>query len=64
MEHRAHWMAVLVVCPKSLRDGMCAEIAEGRALKSEVAERLGLPEWLIEVVIDDYYNEALAILTQ
>jgi hypothetical protein len=56
-------MAILLLCPKTLRDGISAEIVGGRALKSEVAERLGLPEWIIEVVLDDYYNEALAILT-
>lgn len=64
MEHRAHWMAILLLCPKTLRDRICTEIAEGRALKSEVAQRVGLPEWLIEVVLDEYYNEALSILTE
>lgn len=64
MENRARWMAILVLCPKPLRDAIKAEIAEGRALRLEVAQRFGLPEWVIDNAIDDYYDEALRILTQ
>jgi hypothetical protein len=62
-ENRARWMAILVLCPKPLRDAIKAEIAEGRALLSEAAQRLGLPEWVVKVAIDDYYDEAVRILT-
>ena len=62
-ENQARWMAILVLCPKPLRDSIAAEIAEGRALRLEVAQRLGLPEWMIEVALDEYYDEALTILT-
>ena len=63
-ENRARWMAILVLCPKPLRDAVAAEIKEGRALRVEVAQRLGLPEWVMEVALDDYYDEALRILTE
>lgn len=62
-ENRARWMAILVLCPKPLRDNIAAEIAAGQALKSEVAQRLGLPEQIIEVLLDEYYVEAVNILT-
>ncbi|MEN3749934.1 hypothetical protein TPR58_22365 [Sphingomonas sp. HF-S3] len=62
-ENRARWMAILVLCPKPLRDSIAAEIAEGRAIRPEVAQRFGLPDWLIEVALDDYYDEAVRILT-
>lgn len=63
-EHRAKWMALLVLCPKPLRDAIHAEISEGRGLRIEVAERLGLPDWFIEIALDDYYHVALNILTK
>jgi hypothetical protein len=62
-EHRAKWMALLVLCPKPLRESIIGEISAGH-LRSEVAERLGLPDWLIEVATDEYYDTALAILTE
>jgi hypothetical protein len=64
MENRARWMAILVLCPKPLRDKIAAEIQDGRALQSEVAQRLGLPEWVLDNALDDYYDEALRILTE
>jgi hypothetical protein len=63
-EHRARWMTILVLCPKRLRDELCAEINEGQALRIEVAQRLGLPEWAIEVILDAYYDVAWETLTQ
>jgi hypothetical protein len=63
-ENRARWMAILVLCPKPLREAIKAEIAEGRALLVEVAQRLGLPEWVIQVALDDYYEEAVKVLAK
>jgi hypothetical protein len=63
MEHRAKWMALLVLCPKPFRDQLVADLNKG-ALRSELAERHGLPEWFIETALDDYYDEALRILTE
>jgi hypothetical protein len=62
-EHRAKWMALLVLCPKPFREKILAEIAAG-ALRSEIAERFGLPDWFIETALDNYYDEALRILTK
>lgn len=61
-EYRARWMAIVVLCPKTLRDNLVAEINEGRVLELEAAQRLGLPPWMIDVLMDDYYDVALDIL--
>jgi hypothetical protein len=63
-ERHARWMALIILCPKPVRDQFALEIGEGRALRSEVAERLGLPERMIEVALDSYYDTALGLLTQ
>lgn len=63
-ERRARWMALIALCPKSLRDSIAVEIAEKRVLRSEIAQRLGLPVWAIEVALDDYYDTAIAILLE
>lgn len=62
-EHRAKWMALAVLIPKHLRDSVLNEINEGRALRAEVADRLGIPESILENALDDYYDVALTILT-
>jgi hypothetical protein len=63
-ENRARWMGILVLCPKHLREAIAVEIRAGKALRSEVAQRIGLPEWVLEVALDEYYDEALRILTE
>jgi len=62
-EYRARWMAILVLCPKPLRESIVVEINDVGALELEIAQRLGLPDWMIDVILDDYYDTALQILT-
>jgi hypothetical protein len=61
-EHIARWMAILVLCPKNMRDHMKGQIDGKSQIVPELAAKWGLPEWLILVAIDDYYDTALAFL--
>lgn len=63
-EHFARWMAILVLCPRPLRQDIIQELQNQNKLKSEIAERWNLPEWLISVVCDDYYDTAYDILVK
>lgn len=62
-EHMARWMAILVLCPKPLRDQMRAQLADRSKILPELAEQWALPEWLISVAVDDYYETAYQVLT-
>lgn len=61
-EHMARWMAILVLCPREMREAMKAQLAAQEKLLSELAEEWGLPEWLISIAIDDYYDTAHEVL--
>lgn len=63
-ELNAHLMALVILCPKPVRDQFALEIGEGRANRSEVAKRLGLPERVIHGALDGNYDTALGLLTQ
>ena len=63
-EHMARWMAILVLCPKQLRDSMNQQLAKKEKLLSELAEAWALPEWMISIAIDDYYETAYELLIQ
>jgi hypothetical protein len=63
-EHTARWMAILVLCPKPLRDQMVSQLEEKTKILPELAEQWALPEWLISVAVDDYYETAHAMLKQ
>ena len=63
-EHLARWMAILVLCPRPLRESMKAQLANKEKLLPELAENWALPEWLISVAIDDYYDDAFQVLIQ
>lgn len=61
VEHKARWMAVLTLCPKTLREYIVASHAAGK-LKKELAQELGLPDAIIATALDAYYDEALVIM--
>lgn len=61
-EHIARWMAILVLCPRPLREAMKTQLAEKAKILPELAEEWGLPEWLISVAVDDYYDTACQVL--
>jgi hypothetical protein len=61
VEHKARWMAVLALCPEPLREYIKAGRKEGK-LVIELAQELGLPDFIIATALDDYYDQALAII--
>ncbi len=61
VEHKARWMAVLALCPETLRKYIKASAAAGK-LPKELAQELGLPNVIIATALDDYYDEALRIM--
>jgi hypothetical protein len=61
-EHMARWMAILVLCPRPLRDTIKAQLTDKSKILPELAEELGLSEWLISVAVDDYYETAYKVL--
>jgi hypothetical protein len=61
VEHRARWMALLCLCPRPIRDYIKDSIAKG-SLKEELAQELGFPSSFINIVLDDYYDEAYQTL--
>ncbi len=61
-EHMARWMAILVLCPRNMRETIKAQLSAKEKLLAEVAEAYGLPEWLISIAIDDYHETAYDLL--
>jgi len=58
----ARWMAILVLCPRPLRDEIRQQLDTKSKLLAELAEGWSLPEWLISTAIDDYYDTASDML--
>ncbi|AQR74936.1 hypothetical protein [Sphingomonas sp. LM7] len=63
VEHKAKWMAILALCPQTLRTHIVTSVNKKGVLKEEIAQELGLPRLVIEIALDDYYEKALALLT-
>ena len=61
-EHMARWMAILVLCPRQTRDEIRDHLTNDTKLLAELAEEWGLPEWLISIAVDDYYDTAYKVL--
>lgn len=64
VEHKAKWMALLALIPLALRDYIATNVGEKGMSRDEVAEELGLPRALIDTALDEYYLQALGLLTQ
>jgi len=63
VEHKAKWMALLALCPKTLRDYIVESVTVKGVLREEMAQELGLPRSLIDTALDEYYEQALKLLT-
>lgn len=50
------WMALIVLCPRHIRDLYVKPYREKLIEGFEVAEQLNLPEWVIQYLMDDYYD--------
>lgn len=61
VEHKARWMAILALCPATIRNYIKDSIAKGK-LKEELAQELGLPSSMIDIALDQYYDHALEIM--
>ena len=66
-EYNAEWMALLVLCPQRLRDGLAAEYEPPKVLDeaaiATIADTLKIPAVLIRSLMSDYYDRALERLT-
>jgi hypothetical protein len=63
-ELSAEWMAVIVLCPKRLRDVLRPQWLDKTLSNYDVALRLKIPEVTIKSLMDDYYDTALAELLE
>jgi len=61
-EYDTRWMAVVVLCPKDLRDARLEAYRSGQLEDFDLAEEFRIPEWVVPFVMDDYYEEAFALL--
>lgn len=61
VEHKARWMALVAICPQSVRDYIRNSYATG-SMKEELAQELGLPSAVIDIALDEYYEKARALL--
>lgn len=61
VELKARWMAVLALCPVTIRNYIKDSVAKG-SLKEELAQELGLPSSMIDIALDEYYEQALALM--
>jgi hypothetical protein len=62
-EMNAEWMALLVLCPKRLRDKWRPTWADKTLSDYDVALKLKVPEAYVFALMDDYYDAALKTLT-
>lgn len=57
-ENRAEWMALVILCPKPRRDALKIEFDAKRLTPRQIAEILLLPEWSVQALMGDHYDEA------
>jgi hypothetical protein len=62
-ELRAEWMALLILCPKHLRDVVRPQWADKTLSNYDVALKFKIPEDVIESLMSDYYDTALSRFT-
>lgn len=61
-ELEAQWMAVIVLCPRRLRDKFKPQYDSKSVSPYQIALKLKIPEAVIAGVMGDYYNVAMARL--
>lgn len=57
------WLAAIALCPRHLRDPYVARYKAKELADFDIAETFRIPEWTVPFVMDDYYEQAFAILT-
>lgn len=63
-EWDAEWMALVILCPKPLRDIAKAEYEADPSAAYEIALKIGVPETYIDALASDYYDRALSTLLE
>jgi len=63
-ELNAEWMALIVLCPKKLRDRYKPLMADKTMSELDVALKLKIPEATVRSLMSDYYETALASFTR
>lgn len=56
------WMALIILCPAHIRALYLDKYWNKQIEGFEIAEKLNLPEWVIQYIMDDYYEKALEAL--
>lgn len=62
VEHKARWMAILILCPQTIRDYIKKSYETDKKLKSELAQELGIPSTIVDIVLGDYYDRAKQLM--
>lgn len=57
-ELHTRWMAALILCPKNKRETYLADYKAGRLVDLELSQIFRVPEWVIPLVMSDYYDVA------
>ncbi|MBG6178548.1 hypothetical protein IWQ55_006406 [Labrenzia sp. EL_208] len=52
----SRWMAAIILCPKHLRDQYVEEFKSGDLQPFEIAEAFRIPEWVVPILMGDYYD--------
>ena len=58
-EFRAEWMALICLCPKPVRDQITAQLQSKDITPLQAAEKIKVPEMVINAVTKPYYDQAL-----
>ena len=61
-EMDTRWMALVMLCPKVLRDRRAASYHKDEIEDFDISEEFRVPEWVVPFVMDDYYDEAFNLL--
>lgn len=63
-ENTTKWMALAVLCPLPFRDHYKPMWVEGEMSDYDVALELSIPETFVTTVMEDYFPEVVASLTE
>lgn len=56
------WKALLMLCPKNVRDQLLVDYRAGEITEADVAQRFEIPEELVMALMDEYYDEVFETL--
>lgn len=56
------WKALLMLCPKNVRDQLVEDYRSGHIGDADIAQQFEIPEYLIQALMDEYYDEVYETL--